>query len=109
MVWALNMHIDRFSVLYPLCHFPGIHQHRGKGLAAFLKSIGYIIPLMDSEYANYYTREVMDILIREVRILSAAHHSLGWPHGGKLAGSQEENFSVLFQLVMGSVGGCYLD
>jgi len=27
--------------------------------------IGFIIPLMDSMYANYYTREVMVILIRE--------------------------------------------
>lgn len=51
------------SVLKPL--WKGICQHRGKGLAAFLKAIGYIIPLMDSEYANYYTREVMLILIRE--------------------------------------------
>ena len=33
-------------------------------LAAFLKAIGFIIPLMDSMYANYYTREVMVILIR---------------------------------------------
>merc|ERR1711990_368781 len=29
------------------------------------KAIGYLIPLMDAEYANYYTREVMLILIRE--------------------------------------------
>ena len=43
----------------------GIRTHRGKGLAAFLKAIGYVIPLMDAEYANYYTREVMLILIRE--------------------------------------------
>lgn len=43
----------------------GIRLHRGKGLAAFLKAIGYIIPLMDAEYANYYTREVMIILLRE--------------------------------------------
>jgi len=58
--------IESFDpVLEPL--WRGIHQHRGKGLAAFLKSIGYIIPLMDSEYANYYTREVMDILIREFK------------------------------------------
>jgi hypothetical protein len=28
-------------------------------------SFGYLIPLMDAEYANYYTREVMLILIRE--------------------------------------------
>jgi splicing factor 3B subunit 1 len=34
-------------------------------LAAFLKAIGYLIPLMDAEYANYYTREVMLILKRE--------------------------------------------
>lgn len=36
----------------------GICEHRGKGLAAFLKAIGFIIPLMDAEHANYYTREV---------------------------------------------------
>lgn len=51
------------SVLRPL--WKGIRQHRGKGLAAFLKAIGFIIPLMDSNYANYYTREVVAILIRE--------------------------------------------
>lgn len=51
------------SVLKPL--WTGIRKHRGKGLAAFLKAIGYIIPLMDDEYANYYTKEVMVILIRE--------------------------------------------
>jgi splicing factor 3B subunit 1 len=51
------------SVLRPL--WKGIRQHRGKGLAAFLKAIGFIIPLMDAHYANYYTKEVMTILIRE--------------------------------------------
>uniref|UniRef100_A0A1I8GMX0 SF3b1 domain-containing protein n=1 Tax=Macrostomum lignano TaxID=282301 RepID=A0A1I8GMX0_9PLAT len=51
------------TVLKPL--WKGIRTHRGKGLAAFLKAIGYLIPLMDAEYANYYTREVMLILIRE--------------------------------------------
>uniref|UniRef100_G1DGG0 Splicing factor 3B subunit 1 n=2 Tax=Capra hircus TaxID=9925 RepID=G1DGG0_CAPHI len=51
------------SVLKPL--WKGIRQNRGKGLAAFLKAIGYLIPLMDAEYADYYTREVMLILIRE--------------------------------------------
>jgi splicing factor 3B subunit 1 len=45
----------------------GITEHRGKGLAAFLKAIGMIIPLMDKHHANYYTREVMVILIREFR------------------------------------------
>uniref|UniRef100_A0A0G4FKP9 Uncharacterized protein n=1 Tax=Chromera velia CCMP2878 TaxID=1169474 RepID=A0A0G4FKP9_9ALVE len=51
------------SVLRPL--WSGITEHRGKGLAAFLKAIGYIIPLMDPDHANYYTREVMVILVRE--------------------------------------------
>ena len=51
------------SVLKPL--WTGVRTHRGKGLAAFLKAIGFIIPLMDSEYANYYTKEVMVVLIRE--------------------------------------------
>ncbi|VDN52048.1 unnamed protein product [Dracunculus medinensis] len=51
------------SVLKPL--WKGIRSHRGKGLAAFLKAIGFLIPLMDAEYASYYTREVMLILIRE--------------------------------------------
>ena len=56
--------IEAFDViLKPL--WKGIRKHRGKSLAAFLKAIGFIIPLMDPEYANHYTREVMVILIRE--------------------------------------------
>ncbi|KAK7246736.1 hypothetical protein RIF29_41606 [Crotalaria pallida] len=51
------------SVLKPL--WKGIRQHRGKVLAAFLKAIGFIIPLMEALYASYYTKEVMFILIRE--------------------------------------------
>ncbi|KAF7307565.1 Small nuclear ribonucleoprotein [Mycena indigotica] len=51
------------NVLKPL--WTGIRLHRGKGLAAFLKAIGFIIPLMDPEYASYYTKEVTVILIRE--------------------------------------------
>ncbi len=38
---------------------------RGKVLAAFLKCIGHIIPLMDAEHAYYYTKEVMLVLKRE--------------------------------------------
>jgi splicing factor 3B subunit 1 len=56
--------IESFDdVLEPL--WKGIRLLRGKVLAAFLKCIGFIIPLMDAMYANYYTREVMIILIRE--------------------------------------------
>ena len=45
------------NVLRPL--WAGIKRHRGKGLAAFLKAIGFIIPLMDPEYANYCKRILM--------------------------------------------------
>lgn len=56
--------IESFDdVLEPL--WKGIRLLRGKVLASFLKCIGFIIPLMDAMYANYYTREVMIILIRE--------------------------------------------
>ncbi|CAL4890054.1 unnamed protein product [Urochloa decumbens] len=51
------------TVLKPL--WKGIRSHRGKVLAAFLKAIGFIIPLMDALYASYYTKEVMQVLIRE--------------------------------------------
>ena len=51
------------TVLRPL--WLGVKAQRGKTLAAFLKAIGFIIPLMDAAYASYYTREVMAILIRE--------------------------------------------
>ncbi|KAI3722246.1 hypothetical protein L2E82_33277 [Cichorium intybus] len=51
------------SVLKPL--WKGIRSHHGKVLAAFLKAIGFIIPLMDAIYASYYPKEVMVILIRE--------------------------------------------
>ncbi|ESQ56173.1 hypothetical protein EUTSA_v10024248mg [Eutrema salsugineum] len=51
------------SVLKPL--WKGIRSHHGKRLAAFLKAIGCIIPLMDAMYASYYTKEVMVVLIRE--------------------------------------------
>lgn len=51
------------TILKPL--WQGVKLHRGKPLAAFLKAIGYITPLMDAEYANYYTREVVPILVRE--------------------------------------------
>ena len=56
--------IESFDVvLKPLWY--GIKIHRGKPLAAFLKAIGFIVPLMDAEYASYYTKEVMRTLIRE--------------------------------------------
>lgn len=56
--------IESFDdILNPL--WSGARKQRGKGLAGFLKAVGYIIPLMDEEYANYYTGEIMEILLRE--------------------------------------------
>lgn len=51
------------NVLKPL--WVGIRHHRGKGLAAFLKAIGFIIPLMDSDSTLYFVKEVTPTLIRE--------------------------------------------
>ncbi|CAO1613555.1 unnamed protein product [Parajaminaea phylloscopi] len=51
------------NVLKPL--WLGTRQHRGKGLAAFLKAIGFIIPLMDSDSTLYFVKEVTPTLIRE--------------------------------------------
>lgn len=43
----------------------GVKRQRGRGLAAFLKCVGCLIPLMNPEYSNFYTREAMTIVIRE--------------------------------------------
>lgn len=51
------------SVIVPL--WRGALEHHGKGLAAFLKAIGYVIPLMEENYASHYTRLVMPVLLRE--------------------------------------------
>lgn len=56
--------IEAFNVvLEPL--WKGTRTHRGKVLASFLKCLGSLIPLMDSEYAGYYTQEIMIIVKRE--------------------------------------------
>ncbi|KAK5736125.1 U2 snRNP component prp10 [Elasticomyces elasticus] len=56
--------IESFDdILNPL--WTGARKQRGKGLAGFLKAVGYIIPLMDEEYSNYYTTQIMEILLRE--------------------------------------------
>mmetsp|Transcript_1821 Transcript_1821/g.4048 ORF Transcript_1821/g.4048 Transcript_1821/m.4048 type:complete len:1229 (-) Transcript_1821:173-3859(-) len=51
------------SVLKPL--WIGTRAHHGKVLAAFLKAVGFIIPLMEPEHSGFYTKEIMPILIRE--------------------------------------------
>ena len=65
------------SVIKPI--WKGIRTHRGKGLAAFLKAIGYLIPLMDAEYANYYTRYLFFLYFSEfffTRLLYSFHINL---------------------------------
>ncbi|KAK5172257.1 U2 snRNP component prp10 [Saxophila tyrrhenica] len=51
----------------PILHslWTGARKQRGKGLAGFLKAVGYIIPLMDEEYSNYFTSQIMEVLLRE--------------------------------------------
>ncbi|KAF2682530.1 splicing factor 3B subunit 1 [Lentithecium fluviatile CBS 122367] len=56
--------IESFDdILNPL--WTGARRQRGKSLASFLKAVGYVIPLMDEEYSNYYTSQIMEIVIRE--------------------------------------------
>ncbi|KAJ7773444.1 armadillo-type protein [Mycena metata] len=56
--------IESFAaVVEPL--WSGIRVHRGKGLAAFLKAVGFIVPLMDPEYAASFTKPAMQVLRRE--------------------------------------------
>lgn len=56
--------IESFDdILNPLWN--GARKQRGKGLAAFLKAVGYVVPLMDEEFANYYVSQIMEILLRE--------------------------------------------
>jgi splicing factor 3B subunit 1 len=56
--------IEAFEpVLIPL--MVGVGVYRGKAFAVFLKAIGFIIPLMDSEHAGEYTTHLMPTLKRE--------------------------------------------
>jgi len=50
-------------VIRPL--WKGAMEHHGKSLAAFLKAIGFVIPLMEENYASHYTKLVMPVLLRE--------------------------------------------
>ena len=43
----------------------GLNQHRGKALAAFLKAIGNLIPLMDEKNAADFTKQVMRVVLPE--------------------------------------------
>lgn len=54
---------DEITVLRPL--YEGIRRFRGPVLAAYLKAIGHIIPLMDADMASKYTHDAMATLVRE--------------------------------------------
>ncbi|EGW35457.1 uncharacterized protein SPAPADRAFT_53713 [Spathaspora passalidarum NRRL Y-27907] len=61
--------IESFETILEPVWF-GIRKHRGRALAAFLKCIGNIIPLMYynsnyEEFSNYYTRELVNVLAKE--------------------------------------------
>ncbi|KAJ3386546.1 Splicing factor 3B subunit 1 [Lobulomyces angularis] len=51
------------EALIPL--WDGIQKQRGKSLASFLKAVGFIIPLMSSDHASHFTKNIMGVLIRE--------------------------------------------
>lgn len=42
-----------------------MRSHSGRGLAAFLKAIGFVIPLMDAEDSRLYVKTVMGELIKK--------------------------------------------
>ncbi|KAI3657657.1 hypothetical protein MP638_007439 [Amoeboaphelidium occidentale] len=51
------------GILKPL--YEGVRKMRGKALAAFLKAIGMIIPLMDMEFASAYSKRIIPVVMRE--------------------------------------------
>lgn len=56
--------IESFEVVLQSL-WKGLKNHRGKALAAFIKAVGYVVPLMDKEYASFYSKEVLNVLVRE--------------------------------------------
>lgn len=56
--------IEAFDdVLIPL--WKRINEYRDKSLGAYLKAIGFIIPLMDERHSSQYTQSVMPTIIRQ--------------------------------------------
>lgn len=58
------------TLLEPL--WGGLKNHRGRGLAAFVKAVGSLVSLMAQnssyeEYTNYYLKELLQVMIREFR------------------------------------------
>jgi len=58
--------VDAFrDIMKPLLQ--GVGRHSGRTLSAFMSAIGYIIPLMDEEFAPFCFKEIMPVLAREFR------------------------------------------
>ncbi|KAK3485661.1 U2 snRNP component prp10 [Neurospora crassa] len=56
--------IESFDdILNPL--WTGARKQRGKGFGGLPQGCRLYIPLMDEDYANYYTSQIMEILLRE--------------------------------------------
>lgn len=56
--------IEAFEpVLEPI--WTGVRKMRGRSLVQYLRCVGMLIVLMDPEYANYYAKQVMGVVVRE--------------------------------------------
>ena len=58
--------IEAFASVLPSLR-DGIRSYRGRTLSAFLKAIGFIIPLMDPAKASGYTRDIVGTIVREFK------------------------------------------
>lgn len=56
--------VESFATVIPLL-LSGVRQLRGKILAAYIKALGFIIPLMEDSHASYHARELMLVLVRQ--------------------------------------------
>lgn len=56
--------VEAFEPVLPAL-WQGVQQYRGKGLAAFVKALAFVLPLMAPEHAQLYARELFPILKRE--------------------------------------------
>lgn len=63
--------IDSFESILETAR-SGLKQHRGRGLAAFIRALGSLIALMNhnpsyEEYTNFYLHDLLHVLTREFR------------------------------------------
>lgn len=56
--------IEAFDLVL-IALWEGINDYRDKSLGAFLKAIGYIIPLMEPHHASEYTKTILPSLVKQ--------------------------------------------